>query len=225
MAFIKVATLAGKLAFLIPAYLLMVIVGGTYVNRYTKRTSDRVAAASSVVSQCLSNVALIQALGAESRLETKLAQILGQAQKEGLKRAVLAALQFGSLFIIAYSANALAFWQGSMDIADTVEGNANGVTAGAMYTVIFLLVDGKSCLFCCYQLPLMKPSIACGESGRAYYRSLGALLPPLGFCRLPLIDLPLLTVQSANSINSLPLRSKGLSSFERSALSIHLGPT
>jgi hypothetical protein len=45
------------------------------------------------------------------------------------------------LYFIAYSANALAFWQGSTQIADMVEGNG-GASVGDIYTVILLLVDG-----------------------------------------------------------------------------------
>jgi hypothetical protein len=36
----------------------------------------------------------------------------------------------------------LAFWQGSRQIADSVE-NGGSMTVGATYTVIFILVDGK----------------------------------------------------------------------------------
>ncbi|KAL8643364.1 MAG: hypothetical protein Q9226_008405, partial [Calogaya cf. arnoldii] len=93
-----------------------------------------------IASECLSNVALVQAFGAGPRLEAKFAVKLQKAQKDGLKKAFAAAAQFGFLFFIAYSANALAFWQGARTIAN---GSNSGVTAGAVYTVIFLLVDAS----------------------------------------------------------------------------------
>ena len=99
--------------------------------------SDHTAAASSIASQSLSNVALVHPLAASKRLETKFASNLGEAQKEGLKKAAAAATQFGLLFFITCSANALAFWQGSRTIATTVGRNGSGVTAGAVYTVNF----------------------------------------------------------------------------------------
>ncbi|KAI4120369.1 MAG: hypothetical protein LQ338_007068 [Usnochroma carphineum] len=143
VAFLKVPKLAGMLVFMIPAYILIVSVGGYYVGKFTRRTSNHLAAAASVVSQSLSNVSLIHALGADRRLESKITRILGEAQKAALSRAVAAATQFGSTFLIAYSANAVAFWQGSREISRAAEDGASDVTAGAVYTVIFVLLDAS----------------------------------------------------------------------------------
>ncbi|KAL8724860.1 MAG: hypothetical protein Q9166_007714 [cf. Caloplaca sp. 2 TL-2023] len=140
VSFIKDAKLAAMLVSLVPAYILMASVGGRYVGRYTSQVSEQIGAATSIASECLSNVALIQAFGASARLEAKFTMKLRKVQKIGLKRAVAAATQFGFLFFIAYSANALAFWQGARTIAN---GNGHGITAGAVYTVIFLLVDAS----------------------------------------------------------------------------------
>ena len=142
VAFAKDARLAGMLVSLVPAYLLMAAIGSKFVQRYKICMSDFVAAAMSIAAQSLSNVALVHAFGATKRMEVRFATNLAKAQTEGLKRAVAAAIQFGLLFFIAYSANALAFWQGSKAIATTADSNGSGITAGAVYTVIFLLVDG-----------------------------------------------------------------------------------
>jgi ATP-binding cassette subfamily B (MDR/TAP) protein 1 len=45
------------------------------------------------------------------------------------------------MYFIAYSAQALTFWQGSRNIADSVEGDAVP-TVGRTYIVIFVLEDG-----------------------------------------------------------------------------------
>ncbi|KAL8878011.1 MAG: hypothetical protein Q9198_004092 [Flavoplaca austrocitrina] len=140
VSFIKDAKLAAMLVSLVPAYILMAAVGGRYVGRYTSRVSEHVGAATAIASECLSNVALVQAFGASPRLEEKFTIKLQKAQKDGLKKAFAAAAQFGTLFFIAYSANALAFWQGAQTIAS---GSDSGITAGAVYTVIFLLVDAS----------------------------------------------------------------------------------
>ena len=142
VAFMKEPRLAGMLVCLIPTYLAMGTVGGKYVGKYTGRMSQHIGAATAIASECLSNVAVVQAFGASARLEAKFAENLRKGQKDGLKKAVAAAMQFGFLFFIAYSANALAFWQGSTTIARTAEDGGSGITTGAVYTVIFLLVDG-----------------------------------------------------------------------------------
>ena len=144
VAFLKVPRLAGMLTFMIPAYILMVLVGGRYVGRYTGRTSHHLAGAAAIVSQSLFNVALIHSLGANQKLEVKLVTILNEARSAALKKSIAAAIQFGCMFLVAYSANAVAFWQGSKEIARSSESKSSNVTAGAVYTVIFVLLDGTS---------------------------------------------------------------------------------
>ncbi|KAI4203067.1 MAG: hypothetical protein LQ350_002115 [Teloschistes chrysophthalmus] len=131
VAFLKAPRLAGMLFFMIPAYLLMIIVGDRYVGRFTRRTSLHLAAAASVVSQSLSSVALVHALGANDRLESKIATILEKARRAALSKATATATQFGFTFLVAYSANAVAFWQGSREIARTVNGHGSNVTAAS----------------------------------------------------------------------------------------------
>ncbi|KAL8751139.1 MAG: hypothetical protein Q9184_006164 [Pyrenodesmia sp. 2 TL-2023] len=143
VAFLKAPRLAGTLVFMIPAFVLMVTVGGVYVGRFTRRTSHHLAAAASIVSQSLSNVALVHALGADQRLESKVTNILSEAQKAALYKGTAAATQFGFTFLVAYSANAVAFWQGSLEIIRAAESGAPDVTAGAVYTVIFVLLDAS----------------------------------------------------------------------------------
>ncbi|KAL8996349.1 MAG: hypothetical protein Q9169_004115 [Polycauliona sp. 2 TL-2023] len=140
VSFTRDAKLAAMLLSLIPAYVLMAAIGSKFVGKYTSRVSAHIGAATATASECLSNVALVQAFGASPRLEAKFTISLHQAQKDGLKKAFAAAVQFGCLFFIAYSANALAFWQGARTIAD---GHNSGTTVGAVYTVIFLLVDAS----------------------------------------------------------------------------------
>ncbi|KAL9588111.1 MAG: hypothetical protein Q9203_003076 [Teloschistes exilis] len=144
VAFLKAPRLAGMLFFMIPAYLLMIIVGDRYVGRFTRRTSLHLAAAASVVSQSLSSVALVHALGANDRLESKIAKSLEKARKAALSKATATATQFGFTFLVAYSANAVAFWQGSREIARTVNGQGSKVTAGAVQVAPFLQIFGAA---------------------------------------------------------------------------------
>ncbi|KAL5406685.1 hypothetical protein PMIN03_007657 [Paraphaeosphaeria minitans] len=144
IAFIKDAELAGMLISLIPAFLLMTLVGGYFTQKYSSKVSDAFGKASAIASEALSHVGLVHALGAQSRLEEKYRGYLGEAKKEGTSKATASAIQAGTLYFIAFAANALAYWQGSRKIAaKSVEsGGDSGASAGAIYTVIFILVDG-----------------------------------------------------------------------------------
>jgi len=145
VAFIKDAKLAGILVSLLPAYFIMSIGGGWFIERYSSRVSDCFAASSSIASEGLSNVAVVHAFNANDRLEAKFTTHLRTARNEGMKKALATGVQAGLMYFIAYSANALAFWQGSHTIADSVaDSNANGgdgASVGSIFTVIFLLVD------------------------------------------------------------------------------------
>lgn len=146
VAFIKSARLAGMLFSLVPCYLIMAFVGGHFTKKYTGRVSEHVAAATAIASAGLSNMPLVHALGASSRLEAVFGKHLALAEQSGIKKAFVASIQLGCLYFIAYSANALAFWQGSRQIAASVDRNGSDTTVGAVYTVIFLLVDCELCI-------------------------------------------------------------------------------
>ncbi|KAF2193544.1 leptomycin B resistance protein pmd1 [Zopfia rhizophila CBS 207.26] len=141
VAFLKDARLAGMLLSLVPAFLLMTLVGGHFVQKYSAKMSEHFASASAIASEGLAHVGLVHALSANSRLEARFRDYLSDSRKEGIKKAVAAAIQAGLLYFIAYSANALAYWQGSKKIANTVEFGGK-TTVGETYTVIFILVDG-----------------------------------------------------------------------------------
>lgn len=140
VGFAKDAKLAGMLISLIPAFLLLSVVGSYFTQKFTTAMSNAIASASSVAQETLLHVAVVQAFNAGPRLEVKFAAAMNLARSEGIKKAFVAALQAGTLYFIAYSANALAFWQGSRQIANAV-GSKNGTTVGDIYVVIFLLVD------------------------------------------------------------------------------------
>ncbi|KZL80314.1 abc multidrug transporter [Colletotrichum incanum] len=168
IGFIKYAPLAGMLVSLIPAYLIASIVCGGYVQKWTGTMSDGMAKASSIASEALSHVAVVQAFGAGPRLEAKFSSHVMMAQKEGIKKAVAAASQAGLLYFIAYSANALAYWQGSKAIAASVAGTGNGTSVGDIYTVVFLIVDA------CIMLGTIAPLLPLFGSASAAFLKLRA---------------------------------------------------
>ena len=144
VAFIKYWELAAILLSLIPAYLLMSLVGSHFIEKYAGSMSDYAASAATIASEALSNIVVVHAFGANARLEQKFSRALKLAEHEGLKKAAAVGAQSGVLYFIAYGANGLAFWQGAHRIADAVNGKSLGVTVGATFTVIFILIEGKS---------------------------------------------------------------------------------
>lgn len=140
IAFIKNARLGGILVSLTPAFLLMSLVGGHFIAKYAGAMSTAVASASNVAFEALSNITIVQAFGADEKLAERFASILASAKRAGVRKAITASVQAGTLFFIAYSANATAYYVGSRQIADAVE-NGGGTTVGTIYTVIFILVD------------------------------------------------------------------------------------
>ncbi|KAI0405673.1 P-loop containing nucleoside triphosphate hydrolase protein [Xylaria palmicola] len=143
VAFIKGAKLAGILVSLVPAFLIMTFGGGHFVGKYATLASKHVAAASSIALESLSNVMVVHAFRANERLEAKFAAELVSARKEGIKKAVAVAIQSGTLYFIAFAACGLAYWQGSITIANVVAGRETGTSVGSIYTIIFILVDAS----------------------------------------------------------------------------------
>ncbi|KAM0743763.1 hypothetical protein ACQRIT_002022 [Beauveria bassiana] len=140
IGFVKDTKLAAMLISLIPAFLLLSVVGSYFTQKFTVAMSNAIASASSIAQETLSHIAVVQAFNAGPRLEAKFAAAMGLARIYGIKKAFVAALQAGILYFIAYSANALAFWQGSRQIVEAI-GKDNGTSVGDISIVIFLLVD------------------------------------------------------------------------------------
>jgi ABC-type multidrug transport system fused ATPase/permease subunit len=144
VAFIKDWELAAILLSLIPAYFIMSFAGSHYIEKYSGLMSDYAASAASIASEGLNNIVVVQAFGANARLEDKFSCALKMSEHEGLKKATAVGIQSGVLYFIAYGANGLAFWQGSQKVADAVQNGTSGTTVGAVFTVIFVLIEGES---------------------------------------------------------------------------------
>lgn len=145
VAFIKDYELAAMLLSLVPAYFLMSFIGSHYIEKYAGSMMENVASAVSIASEALSNVTVVQAFGANVKLEKAFAAALMASQRDGMKKAAAVGIQSGVLYFVAYSANGLAFWQGSRQIAESiVKGDRAHTTVGATFTVIFILIEGMS---------------------------------------------------------------------------------
>ncbi|WQF84438.1 Putative Type 1 protein exporter [Colletotrichum destructivum] len=165
IAFTKQPKLAGMLISMFPAFMLSSFVGGGYITRNVGRMTEAVGKASSIASEALSHISVVQAFGAGPRLEAKFADHMITARKAGMKKAAAAAVQAGLLYFIAYAGNALAFWQGSIRIADSMAGRGDGATVGEIYAVVYLLVDA------CIMLGSIAPILPLlGGASAAYQR-------------------------------------------------------
>ena len=142
IAFSKQPRLAGMLVSMLPAYLISVGVGSVFIKKFMAQTKT-VSEASSIASEALSNIPVVRAFGAAKRLEAKYADHMAVARTAGIKKSAVAAVQAGMLYFVSYSGIALAFWQGSIMIADTVAGNGDGSTIGEIYAIVYLLIDGE----------------------------------------------------------------------------------
>ncbi|SPO37860.1 related to multidrug resistance protein 4 [Pseudozyma flocculosa] len=139
VAFIKLPVLAGQLVSLLPAFAIISIIGSKLVAKAQKNTSTHLSHAASLASEALNNLSVVQAFGSQKRLSNIYQSHLELARKQGTRKALCAALVLGCLFFVGYSANALAFFSGSRLIASSGDGG----TVGAVYTVIFLLLDAS----------------------------------------------------------------------------------
>lgn len=143
VAFIKVPQIAGMLVSVVPCYFLMSYLGGYYIKKYAGRITEHVNAATSIASSSLSHLSLVHAFNSHERLERLYSDHLAGSRMDALKKAGTHAAQLGFLYFVAYSSNALAFWEGSRLIADSVEAGGSGTSVGAVYTVIFVLIDAS----------------------------------------------------------------------------------
>lgn len=143
IAFIKVPVIAGMLVSVLPCYFFMSFAGGHFIKKYAGRIAENANAATSVASSSLSHLTLVHAFNANGRLEKLFANLISESHVDAIKKATVHAMQLGFLYFVAYSSNALAFWQGARMIADSVAHGGNGVSVGAVYTVIFMLIDAS----------------------------------------------------------------------------------
>lgn len=171
VAFILIPALAGQLISLIPAFLIVSLTGAYFVSRYTEAVQEQLAHAMGIANELLSNLSIVQAFGAQMPLGVLYGRHLQKAQRSGILRAIAAGVMLGCLFFVGYSANALAFYSGSRIVID---GLKDGQTqkVGAVYTVVFLLIDAS---FVIGQIsPFLQTFSAAAGAGRTLLETINA---------------------------------------------------
>ncbi|KAK5715095.1 hypothetical protein LTR15_010511 [Elasticomyces elasticus] len=127
------------LAAVIPA--LVIVTTGTrqYGSIYSKQTASHGEAANSIVENALRSAKVVQAFGMMDALCSRHSEALDRKVSASVRKAIVAAVQVGCIYFIAYSVNGLAFYVGSrMAVAGEAGGNA-----GTIFAVVFLILDAS----------------------------------------------------------------------------------
>ncbi|OAA48785.1 ABC multidrug transporter SitT [Cordyceps fumosorosea ARSEF 2679] len=173
IAFSTQASLAGILISVLPAFLISGTLSSKYIARFLGKQNEAADKASSVASEALSHIPVVHAFGAAGRLEGMFTGFMLDARSSAIKKAAVASVQTGLLYFIAYSANALAFWQGSIRIGDAAADNSGGSSIGQIYAIVYLLIDA------CVMLGGLAPLVPyLGSAVAAYKRLMGDIETP-----------------------------------------------
>ncbi|PKX94098.1 ABC transporter ATP-binding protein [Aspergillus novofumigatus IBT 16806] len=142
----KVGLVISTLSYFVAAYVVAFIkvpkIAG--MLKFAGRLADKVNAATSIASSSLSHLTLVHAFNANDRLEKRFAGYLLQSRKDAVRKATTHAAQLGCLYFIAYSANALAFWEGSQMISKSVADGNSGASVGCPFIHVFASAAGAS---------------------------------------------------------------------------------
>ncbi|KAJ4305126.1 hypothetical protein N0V90_000656 [Kalmusia sp. IMI 367209] len=120
----------------IPAMTIIVVCGTTLVSKFSKQASAFTEKATSVADSAFRGVQIVQAFGVTERLAADHNNFLRKALRAGVKKSIVGAAMLGSVYFVAYAANALAFWYGDR----LRQGSAE---AGTIYAVVFLILDAS----------------------------------------------------------------------------------
>ncbi|KAK3072699.1 hypothetical protein LTR53_006357 [Teratosphaeriaceae sp. CCFEE 6253] len=127
------------LAAVMPTLIIVTTITGRFGSRYSKQTATHSDRANAIVESALQSVRVFQAFGIMDALCLKHSLILDGKVSASVRKAVVAAVQVGAIYFLAYSINALAFYLGSHM---AVAGEAGG-DVGTVFAVVFLILDSS----------------------------------------------------------------------------------
>ncbi|KAF5630178.1 multidrug resistance 3 (p glycoprotein 3) [Fusarium sp. NRRL 25303] len=143
----KVGILISTLSYFVPSYVVAFMkapkTASYLIKLYATRINSYVDTATITASSSLSHLPLVYAFSSNDRLIKLFSVHLLKSRKDGRKKAGTHVVQLAILYFIAYSSNALAFWAGFRPIAEPVECGQVSVSVGAVYNVIFILIDSS----------------------------------------------------------------------------------
>lgn len=137
VGFILNAELTGILfAAVIPLMIMIVVFGSAKIGKYSKAAARYTEEAAKIAEGAISSVRVVQAFGMADRLSEEHYRLLCLSARFALRKSLAGATMLGSVYFVAYSANALAFWEGSRLAIASGSNNA-----GTIYAVVFLILD------------------------------------------------------------------------------------
>jgi ATP-binding cassette, subfamily B (MDR/TAP), member 1 len=127
------------LAAVIPTLCIVTVLTRWYGSKYSKKVTTLGESATNLVENALRSIKTVQAFSMMDSLHTEHAQILEMRIGASAKKAIVAALQVGSIYFLAYAINALAFYVGSQLVAS----GRSGGDAGTVFAVVLLILDSS----------------------------------------------------------------------------------
>ncbi|KAK8194857.1 leptomycin B resistance protein pmd1 [Phyllosticta capitalensis] len=121
----------------IPTMFTIVTVGSKFVAKLQKKAADISEKAAAIAESSIKAVQVVQAFGIADTLADEYLKLLRQAVSVGVRKSMAGAIMLGSVYFAAYSANALAFWEGTR----LQEQRGEEGQAGTIYAVVFLILD------------------------------------------------------------------------------------
>ncbi len=120
--------LAGLLLLGVPLIVGPIIVLGRKVRQISTRSQDRIAEVSSVTSEVLGAMKIVQAFGQQGRETSRFTEAVERVFATAKKRILLRAIMTAIVIFLMFSAITLIIWQGAVDVAS---GRMTGGTIAA----------------------------------------------------------------------------------------------
>jgi ABC-type multidrug transport system fused ATPase/permease subunit len=128
------------LATVVPSMAAIVYLGTKAVTVFSKQATNFTDKAAALAESAIRAVQVVQAFGISEQLAQDHLECLRQSLRAGIKKSIVGASMLGSVWFVAYSANALAFWYGNR--LRLASDNPSG-EAGTIYAVVFLILDAS----------------------------------------------------------------------------------
>ncbi|KAF2658029.1 leptomycin B resistance protein pmd1 [Lophiostoma macrostomum CBS 122681] len=127
-------------ATVVPAMAAIVYFGTKAVTIFSKQATMFTDKAAALAESAIRAVQVVQAFGISEQLAQEHLEYLRRSLRAGIKKSTVGASMLGSVWFVAYSANALAFWYGNQ--LRLASENPSG-EAGTIYAVVFLILDAS----------------------------------------------------------------------------------
>ncbi|QIW95154.1 hypothetical protein AMS68_000672 [Peltaster fructicola] len=139
VGFILNAELTGiLLAAVIPLTIFIVAFGSSWTSKLSASAAEHTETASGIAEAALRAVRVIQAFDLGEKICQQYSSSLGKATVIIVRKQIISACMLGCIYFVAYAANGLAFYVGS--ILSASGGNSQ---AGTIYAVCLLILDAS----------------------------------------------------------------------------------